>query len=166
MRACSAIRSAGSCSVPITLVTLGAYFYAPSAAAAADTSPLRREDQELPPRGWKRYARKVARAVKTPFVATATSLNSVTGADTDPNPIDESREVATSTAEQKRRATRNENLTIFVAVISRMVVVPLVLIPLFAYYAKITFNVADDPIFVVVACLLIGCVSLASFHRH
>ncbi|KWU41790.1 auxin efflux carrier [Rhodotorula sp. JG-1b] len=117
----AAIRSAGSCSVPITLVTLGAYFYAPSAAAAADT---------------------------------------VTGADADPNPIDpdsdQSREAAISTAEQKRRATRNENLTIFVAVISRMVVVPAVLIPLFAYYAKMTINVADDPIFVVVACLLIG----------
>ncbi|GAA6056682.1 hypothetical protein JCM3770_006465, partial [Rhodotorula araucariae] len=45
----AAIRSAGSCSVPITLVTLGAYFYRPSAASAADTSPLRPEEREAPP---------------------------------------------------------------------------------------------------------------------
>lgn len=35
---------------------------------------------------------------------------------------------------------------------------PLLLLPLFGYYAAITENVADDPVFIVVGCLLIGCV--------
>lgn len=140
----SAIRSAGSCSVPITLVTLGAYFYSPSASSAADTSPLRREEQEFPPKSWHR---RLARVVKKPFVSTANAINGTTQS----NDNDD-------TDALKRRAARGENLTVFVAVMARMVVVPLVLIPLFAYYAKVTVNIADDPIFVVVACLLIGCV--------
>ncbi|GAA5827403.1 hypothetical protein JCM3770_003226, partial [Rhodotorula araucariae] len=54
------------------------------------------------------------------------------------------------------RPARGETRTVVVAVATRMIIVPLVLIPLFAYYAKVTVNVADDPVFVVVACLLIG----------
>lgn len=138
-------------------MTLGAYFYSPSAASAADTSPLRREEQELPPRGW----RKVAHVVKKPFVSTTTALNGLAsgrgvGA-ADAAAAGDGAEVD-ETALLKRRTRRSENLTIFVAVVARMIVVPVVLIPLFAYYAKVTINVADDPIFVVVACLLIGFV--------
>ncbi|BGP08041.1 hypothetical protein JCM10049v2_003886 [Rhodotorula toruloides] len=122
----SAIRSAGSCSVPITLVTLGAYFYRPSAASAADTSPLRREEQELP----RSFRSKLLHLVKKPFKPRKNNGDGDTA--------------------------KGETSTVVVAVVSRMVVVPLVLIPLFAWYAKVTVNVADDPVFVVVACLLIG----------
>lgn len=45
-----------------------------------------------------------------------------------------------------------------VAVATRMVVVPLIMVPLFGWYAALTENVADDPVFVVVGCLLIGFV--------
>ncbi|BGP24615.1 hypothetical protein Rt10032_c03g1273 [Rhodotorula toruloides] len=125
----SAIRSAGSCSVPITLVTLGAYFYRPSGASAADTSPLRREEQELP----RSFRHKLLHLVKKPFAPRKD--------DGDGEGDDKSK---------------GETSTVIVAVVSRMIVVPLVLIPLFAWYAKVTVNVADDPVFVVVACLLIG----------
>ncbi|BGP32045.1 hypothetical protein JCM10296v2_003824 [Rhodotorula toruloides] len=125
----SAIRSAGSCSVPITLVTLGAYFYRPSAASAADTSPLRREEQELP----RSIRSKVLHLVKKPF-----------------------KPRKNGDGEGDGDKGKGETSTVVVAVVSRMVVVPLVLIPLFAWYAKVTVNVADDPVFVVVACLLIG----------
>jgi predicted permease len=49
-----------------------------------------------------------------------------------------------------------ETRTVFVAVVSRMIIVPLCLLPLFGFYAAKTVNVADDPVFVVVACLLIS----------
>uniref|UniRef100_A0A0K3CW30 BY PROTMAP: gi/472584820/gb/EMS22395.1/ protein of auxin efflux carrier family [Rhodosporidium toruloides NP11] gi/647401045/emb/CDR46984.1/ RHTO0S13e04412g1_1 [Rhodosporidium toruloides] n=1 Tax=Rhodotorula toruloides TaxID=5286 RepID=A0A0K3CW30_RHOTO len=127
----SAIRSAGSCSVPITLVTLGAYFYRPSAASAADTSPLRREEQELP----RSFRSKLLHLVKKPF---------------------KPRKNGDGDGEGDGDKAKGETSTVVVAVVSRMVVVPLVLIPLFAWYAKVTVNVADDPVFVVVACLLIG----------
>ena len=53
-----------------------------------------------------------------------------------------------------------ETRTVFVTVLSRMILVPLLLIPLFGWYAAMTVNVADDPVFVVVACLLIGSVGV------
>ncbi|GJN89370.1 hypothetical protein Rhopal_002350-T1 [Rhodotorula paludigena] len=135
----AAIRSAGSCSVPITLVTLGAYFYRPSPAAAAETSPLRREEQELPPHlqspraPLASFSRQLLRRIRQPFA---------------PLPQRPGGDAAAATHGEKR--------TILVSVVTRMIIVPAVLIPLFALYAAKTVNVADDPVFVVVACLLIG----------
>ncbi|GAA6027103.1 hypothetical protein JCM8097_002392 [Rhodosporidiobolus ruineniae] len=138
----AAIRSAGQCSVPITLVTLGAYFYRPSASAT--TSPLRAADDSsalnptstsAPPpeqEGSGSFSRSVLRRLRNPFA---------------PLPI------RTGTV---LRSGRGETRTVVVSVVSRMIIVPLVLIPLFGFYAAKTINVADDPVFVVVACLLIG----------
>jgi len=123
----SAIASAGSCSVPITLVTLGAYFYRPS-------SPNRRGKptllQKLNPLYWIRGAKFEAGG--------------------------EEEQGLLAEEVRQPRAVAGEGRTVLVAVLSRMVVVPLCLIPLFHYYAKSTTNVADDPVFIVVACLLIG----------
>ncbi|GAA5899220.1 hypothetical protein JCM6882_009287 [Rhodosporidiobolus microsporus] len=134
------IRSAGACSVPITLITLGAYFYRPSASAT--TSPLRPADDPSalnptnaapPPNAHETsFSSSLLRRLRNPFA---------------PLPV---------RSNEERRAHRGERRTVAVAVVSRMVIVPAVLIPLFAYYAKVTVNVADDPVFVVVACLLIG----------
>lgn len=125
----SAIASAGSCSVPITLVTLGAYFYRPSAPTRPGKATLA---QKLNPLFWIRGAK---------LDAHATEEEQTLLADGDAPPA---------------RAVAGEGRTVWVAVLSRMVVVPLCLIPLFHYYAKATTNVADDPVFIVVACLLIG----------
>ncbi|GAA5851795.1 hypothetical protein JCM9279_004413 [Rhodotorula babjevae] len=145
----AAIRSAGSCSVPITLVTLGAYFYRPTPAAAADSSPLRPEGRELPPsarrnstsrsparRPPRTFSRAMLARLRNPFA-----------------PIQHTPELV------PRGSGRGETRTVVVSVVTRMIIVPLCLIPLFAWYAKATINVADDPVFVVVACLLIGAPS-------
>ncbi|GAA5977805.1 hypothetical protein JCM11641_006078 [Rhodosporidiobolus odoratus] len=130
----AAIRSAGACSVPITLVTLGAYFYRPSSPSseggAATTSPLRPADDsyEAPAPS---YSATLLHRLRNPFAPIPRSLSAVSSG-------------------------RGETRTVVVAVVSRMIIVPLVIIPLFAWYAKVTVNVADDPVFVVVACLLIG----------
>ncbi|KAK4046088.1 hypothetical protein OIV83_006368 [Microbotryomycetes sp. JL201] len=114
----SAIKNAGNCSVPITLVTLGAYFYRPS-------------DPSRPPL-MKRL---------NPFSKKPTSSASST---------------ASSFRSHRTSSKPGETMTIVVSVVARMIVVPLCLLPLFAWYARETFNVADDPVFVVTACLLIG----------
>ncbi|GAA5898902.1 hypothetical protein JCM8208_005424 [Rhodotorula glutinis] len=145
----AAIRSAGSCSVPITLVTLGAYFYRPTPAAAADSSPLRPEGRELPPsarrnstsrsparRPPRSFSRAMLARLRNPFA-----------------PIQHTPELVPT------GSGRGETRTVVVSVVTRMIIVPLCLIPLFAWYAKATINVADDPVFVVVACLLIGAPS-------
>lgn len=57
---------------------------------------------------------------------------------------------------QRGKKHTGETRTVIVAVLSRMIITPLLLLPLFAFYAVETANVADDPVFVLVACLLIG----------
>ncbi len=53
--------------------------------------------------------------------------------------------------------TNMEHRTIFVAISSRMILTPLLLLPLVAWYAMTTgSNVMDDPVFVACACLIIG----------
>ncbi|GAA5906499.1 hypothetical protein JCM5296_003785 [Sporobolomyces johnsonii] len=142
----AAIRSSGSCSVPITLVTLGAYFYRPSEPAT--TSPLRPSDEPAAmnpnpsaiapqtPQAEGSFSSALLARLRRPFA---------------PLPA----RPASSSAEGKR-PHGGETRTVFVAVVSRMIIVPLVLVPLFGWYAAKTVNVADDPVFVVVACLLIG----------
>lgn len=58
---------------------------------------------------------------------------------------------------QERYHQSMERRSIFVAVASRMVICPLVLLPLIAWYAIATrHNVVDDPVFITAACLIIG----------
>lgn len=52
--------------------------------------------------------------------------------------------------------TRGESLTIFVAILSRMILVPAILLPLLAWYVLKWDGINDDPVFVVTACLIIG----------
>ncbi|KAM0750887.1 auxin efflux carrier [Meredithblackwellia eburnea MCA 4105] len=115
----AAIKNAGNCSVPITLITLGAYFYDPT-----------------PPS---------SRGAMTTSSPTESSFF------TRMNPFINSRRPSSG-----RPSRPGESRTVFVAVVSRMIIVPLVMLPLFGWYAAKTTNVADDPVFVVVSCLLIG----------
>lgn len=125
----AALRNAGNCSVPITLVTLGAYFYRPEPPLANGEVP-----SKPPVTGWSRF----------------NLLRS----------HEETRRTGSEIIrdEERRRASQvpGETRTVLVAVVSRMILTPLFLLPLFAWYAAATSNVADDPVFIVVACLLIG----------
>ncbi|GAA5945452.1 hypothetical protein JCM1841_001808, partial [Sporobolomyces salmonicolor] len=143
----AAIRSSGSCSVPITLVTLGAYFYRPSEPAT--TSPLRPSDNPA-----AMNPNPSAVAPQTPQAEGSFSFALLARLRRPFAPLPP-RPVSPSSAEGKR-PHGGETRTVFVAVVSRMIIVPLVLVPLFGWYAAKTVNVADDPVFVVVACLLIG----------
>jgi hypothetical protein len=54
-----------------------------------------------------------------------------------------------------------ENKTVFVAVVSRMIVVPLIMMPFLALMAKYDiFEAAEDPVFVLSAVLLVSSVCL------
>jgi len=58
---------------------------------------------------------------------------------------------------KRKRALTMERRTIAVAVASRMLFTPIVLLPTAAWYAVATrYNVMDDPVFIASACLLIG----------
>lgn len=64
------------------------------------------------------------------------------------------------------KAYPRENRTVFVAVISRMIIVPMLMMPLLALMAKYDFfKAAADPVFVLCAVLLVSSVSSTSDHK-
>ncbi|KAJ6613677.1 auxin efflux carrier [Mycena sp. CBHHK59/15] len=102
-----ALTSAGNCSIPITLIVLGAYFYPPPPENASSLLDSGREKQRA--------------------------------------------------AEKKPAAHPGETKTVVIAVVSRMILTPLLLLPLMALCAKFDFQaVFDDPVFVVATVLLLS----------
>ncbi|GAA99562.1 uncharacterized protein L969DRAFT_73659 [Mixia osmundae IAM 14324] len=130
-----ALRSAGNCSVPITLVVLGAYFYRPPADPAQPRRmPIRRRST-APDLGEGRKAEDQSRFKKI--------MNRL------PLP-------SASALRQSEAQAPGETRTVMVAILSRMIITPLILLPLLGWWASKTINVADDPVFIVTACLIIG----------
>lgn len=95
-----AITHAGNCSIPITLVVLGAYFYRPP--VKPETSP------------------SGARRRKASFTSSLREIFRLKGREEDRRPGSE------------RRKKSGEGRTIFVSILARMVVVPLLFLPLMA----------------------------------
>ncbi|CAK5268843.1 unnamed protein product [Mycena citricolor] len=134
-----ALTSAGNCSIPVTLIVLGAYFYpAPPASPAAGSNAL------------------------TSSASTNSLLESV-------------REIfgkqrAAAAQQSARAVTRpGETRTVIIAVVSRMILTPLLLLPLMALSSKFNLHaVFDDPVFVVANVLLISsppALTLAQAHH-
>ncbi|EJU02463.1 hypothetical protein DACRYDRAFT_79280 [Dacryopinax primogenitus] len=132
--------NAGNCSIPMTLVVLGAYFYTP---------PIKEEPREI-----------------------ETGL---------PTPADSERTYASSSGQtmlsgvlhtfrlgkkgsqkwHERReqdpARKGELTTVAVAIVSRMILTPAVLLPFFVLFAKLgAQSVFEDPVFLVSSVLLIS----------
>ena len=100
-----------------------------SPSQLADSSA---NDSEAPQRELRKsFSKQLLERLKTPFKSSASTP-------------------------AERRENTGATRTVIVAVLSRMIIVPLILVPLFGWYAYKTVNRADDPVFVVVACLLIG----------
>lgn len=115
----AAINSAGRCSIPVTLVVLGAFFYTPK-------PPQLPEDEPEQNGGGKGIGKFIERKLR--------SLRS---------------------HEDLRYA--GESKTVFVAVVSRMILVPLVFLPSIALMAEYDwFRAAEDPVFILCAVLLVS----------
>jgi len=96
-----AITHAGNCSIPITLVVLGAYFYRPP--VKPETSPSGARDRR-----------------KGSFTSSLRKIFHFKGREEDRRPV------------SSHRTKSGEGKTIFVSIIARMVVVPLIFLPLMA----------------------------------
>ncbi|KZT24861.1 hypothetical protein NEOLEDRAFT_1163066 [Neolentinus lepideus HHB14362 ss-1] len=129
-----ALSAAGSCSIPITLVVLGAYFYTPPDAegeAGKRKLPTHRDAASL-------------RTVPSQ-VSIAGHMRNIFKRGQGVNVVGE--------AEQRP----GESRTVFVSVLARMIVTPLLLLPLMALSAKFDWQrVLEDPVFVVSNVLLIS----------
>ncbi|TFK18760.1 endoplasmic reticulum protein [Coprinopsis marcescibilis] len=112
-----AINTAGKCSVPLTLVVLGAYFYP---EPSTDEGPKLTWRQKL----------------KAFF----------------------SRDSGSDTAPQVKETTKpGETKTVFLAVAARMLVTPIVVMPLVVLATKYDFHrVFEDPVFVVCNIILLA----------
>ncbi|KAI0360353.1 hypothetical protein OH77DRAFT_675774 [Trametes cingulata] len=141
-----AITQAGKCSIPITLVVLGAYFYTPP----ADTKPGEETlgSQTLPlHRGYGTC--KGASLSRTSLIL-VNVREALTG-----GKREEQRMGLGLSASKKSRP--GETKTVVVAIASRMIITPLLLLPLMVLSRKLAFqDVFEDPVFVVTNALLIS----------
>ncbi|KZT07044.1 uncharacterized protein LAESUDRAFT_725388 [Laetiporus sulphureus 93-53] len=134
-----ALTAAGNCSIPLTLVVLGAYFYTPSEI-----------ETRLPS-----HHRPVSDGPTTRSPSTASRLSLFENV----KEIFSMRRRDKGAMRQKRKVHKRpgETKTVLVAVVSRMIVTPLLLLPLMAMSTKLDLQeVFDDPVFVVSNVLLIA----------
>lgn len=128
-----ALGAAGNCSIPLTLVVLGAYFYSePSDDDMKDGDLADYETDETR----RDLGQNKSRA------SLLSTLQEI---------------LALKRAPQPQPQTHGESKTVFVAIFARMVVVPAVMLPILAILAR--FDVHDifaDPVFVVSNVLLIA----------
>lgn len=113
-----ALASAGHCSIPLTLVVLGAYFYSPSSKGDEE----RNADQ----------SRTRERSVST----ATTSHLSLVGSVRSMFKMSSRRSRAMSSSTPPKDKRPGETKTVIIAVLSRMVITPLLLLPLMAFCAK------------------------------
>ncbi|KAI0659861.1 membrane transport protein-domain-containing protein [Cubamyces menziesii] len=133
-----AIASAGNCSIPITLVVLGAYFYTPPDADDARRRAALPEHREQPLRSESRVS----------------LLDSVRDMLSSKPRAERGGALGASARKNKRPG---ETKTVIVAILSRMIITPLLLLPLMVLCTKFDLQeVFDDPVFVVSNVLLIA----------
>ncbi|OCF41572.1 endoplasmic reticulum protein [Kwoniella heveanensis CBS 569] len=122
-----AIKGAGQCSIPVTLVVLGAFFYTPPEHQSQHSIQLPTVPEE------SESDHSIAGYIERKFRALAGSKKT------------------------KPKGYPGENKTVFVAVISRMIIVPLLMLPILAIIAKYDlFEAAADPVFILSAVLLVS----------
>ncbi|CAE6457488.1 unnamed protein product [Rhizoctonia solani] len=123
-----ALLNAGSCSIPVTLIVLGAYFYRPNEGGSVE--------------GQAATGRPVSASSSTTLVG---------------NWRDNLRLSSLVKPSNDTSKYPGETKTVFIAVLSRMVITPMILLPLMAIFT--TFDIHAlfvDPVFVVSIVLLIS----------
>jgi auxin efflux carrier family protein len=150
-----AITACGNCSVPVTLVTLGAYFYRPEKSPPVPS--ITGGSPEVPTQNLNSLSTS-----KPDNIRRMSSLKAMTTRPRLNFALPKRRNTHMSIASgsirrlEEEEGNRGESLTIFVGIFSRMVLAPAILLPLLAWYVLKWDGINDDPVFVVTACLIIG----------
>lgn len=128
-----ALNAAGNCSIPLTLVVLGAYFY---------SEPPEDDVQGGDLTDYETDERRRDLGLSKSHISLLSTLQEM---------------LALKRAPQPQPQTRGEGKTVFVAVLARMVVVPAVMLPVLAILARLdAHDILEDPVFVVSNVLLIA----------
>ena len=125
-----ALNNAGNCSIPLTLVVLGAYFYSPPLEEDAAVSRSRERTQSDSTISFSNSVRSI-------FKLTDTSKGKRRSRGNDPKP--------------------GETKTVIIAIASRMIITPVLLLPLIALCAKSTWHEVFDEY--VSVCDLARCLA-------
>lgn len=157
-----ALVAAGNCSIPVTLVVLGAYFHTPppenptpSAALAPPQPPAvaRAVDDDLDARrrsGSHWSSSELSIATLTDNIREAIKLR-VGGYKKLNSPTMRKQEL------REQLVRKGEGRTVFVAIVSRMLLAPALVLPAVAALAYWDLQrVTDDPVFVVSMVLLVS----------
>ncbi|KAJ3742685.1 membrane transport protein-domain-containing protein [Lentinula detonsa] len=153
-----ALESAGSCSIPVTLVVLGAYFYKEKEVSSDGMSVIPTRMESVQEAGViSEEGDGVDNRCKFP------------GSSYQPSAIQHCKDIFSKLNPKRKRCPAflrsdggdqplpGETKTVFIAVLSRMVLTPMVLMPLVTFAAKEDWHsVFEDPVFVVSNVLLIA----------
>jgi len=151
-----ALTQAGHCSIPLTLVVLGAYFYTPTenetgeSSAAAAAVERRRALTTVRSSGSLFDSVRDMLKLKTHWRNYAHSRTRSSGS--------VSSMMTSSPSSSRREVGRpGETKTVVIAILSRMIIVPVLLLPLMAMSTWYDWHaVFADPVFVVANVLLIS----------
>ncbi len=142
-----AVASVGSCSIPVTLVVLGGYFWVPREERVVEGG----EGGET----------------AVPAIRTANGVVNANGNGNGTNPSIPSRPRTTTRRKSLLSARQDPSLpgetrTVWVSIISRMILVPLLIFPVLFYGSIIEWeesegvNVLEDPVFILSLVLLVS----------
>ncbi|TFY65837.1 hypothetical protein EVG20_g5251 [Dentipellis fragilis] len=129
-----AVGQLGNCSIPVTLVVLGAYFYPPPAEGEKEAGFVERARTR-----WRRVASQASLAA---------SVREMFAKD---------EQVKSRMQKKKDHLRRGEGRTVFVSILARMVITPAVFIPIMVWGASTDIpNVFEDPVFILSLIILLS----------
>ena len=152
-----ALKEAGKCSIPLTILVLGAFFFEDSPGPAG-LPPMQKDLPDhatIPSLHFQHYAAEMAAAASERGTIAAVA---VPGAAATATSIPgESTSLLPRTDAGAATQTDYTYRTVWAAVLSRMIVTPIIMLPLLAFVClSRPHSVVDDPVFITSACLLIG----------
>ncbi|CDZ97781.1 Predicted membrane protein [Phaffia rhodozyma] len=150
-----AIKSSGQCSIPLTLIVLGAYFWQEPGEGQPPvtiTKPSPSETSTTEPYASSSTSTSTSTAVVSKqkrtggwFRKSRKNVGSIALAD--------DNEDETIVEDQRPGETR----TVIVAIVSRMIITPLILLPVIALLAIYDFfPITEDPVFILTAVLIVS----------
>ncbi|KAJ7746340.1 membrane transport protein-domain-containing protein [Mycena metata] len=143
-----AVTSAGGCAIPLTLIVLGGYFYpappepAPASSGASSGATLNGG---------------TSAGVGEPVGRLQTSKSATSLLESVREMFGKQQTKANGEVPLRAKTRPGETKTVVISILARMILTPMLLLPLMALAAKFEFHaVFDDPVFVVANVLLMS----------
>ncbi|KAG5352875.1 hypothetical protein C0989_012405 [Termitomyces sp. Mn162] len=141
-----ALGMAGNCSIPLTLVVLGAYFYTPPSSEGKHKGSRRAKSGK-----WWNVDVRGFLGMRQPIMLPPDPEGG------NANDNENANGIIGAAREGSKHARKGETKTVVIAVLSRMVLTPLIIMPLLILSAKFNWQeIFYDPVFMVSNVLLLS----------